>query len=187
MRARERALVGAVVLVGVVSAVSLAVPIAPFLPRTWHRLLHVFGAVMFLGNVATGALWFTLATLTRSCRVLSFAIRVVNLADLVFTAPGALLLVVNGAVLAPTWGGVAHSPWLLLGTALFVACGVAWACVLVPIQVRLVGLLEQVPRDDDPVSVHPELPRRFAVYGVVGGVTGTAALVALFAMVTKLQ
>ena len=185
MKARERALVGAVALVGLASAASLAFGVPPFLPRDVHRLLHLAGAVLFLGNVAAGALWFTLATLSRSTRVLAFAVRVVNLADVALTAPGALLLVVNGAALAPTWGGVRHSPWMLLGTGLFLASGLLWAAVLVPIQVRLAELLDAGTKGDDPVAEHPGLPRLFARYGVAGGLSGAAAVTALVAMVLR--
>jgi uncharacterized membrane protein len=185
VRRREQALCGAVALVGLASAASLALGVPPFLPREMHRLLHFAGAVLFLGNVAAGALWFTLATLARSTRVLTFAVRVVNLADIALTAPGALLLVVNGAALAPMWGGVRHSPWMLLGTGLFVASGLLWAAVLVPIQVRLATLLEAGTKGEDPVVEHPGLPRLFTMYGVAGGLSGAAAVTALVAMVLR--
>lgn len=186
MKGRERALVASVAAVGVVSALSLALGVPPFLPREVHRLLHLAGAVAFLGNVAAGALWFTLATVARSRRVLAFAVRTVSLADVALTAPGAILLVVNGAALAPTWGGVRHSPWVLLGTGLFVASGVLWAAVLVPIQVRLAALLDREAEGDDPVAALPGLPRLFAAYGAAGGVSGAAAIAALVAMVMRI-
>lgn len=186
MKARERALVGAVALVGVASVVSLAVGVPPFLPHAVHRLLHLAGAVVFLGNVAAGALWFTLATVARSRRVLAFAVRAVNLADVALTAPGAILLVVNGAALAPTWGGVRHSPWMLLGAGLFVASGVLWSAVLVPIQVRLAGLLDRDAAGDEALADVPGLPRLFAAYGAAGGLSGAAAVAALVAMVLRL-
>lgn len=184
MKAREKALVVAVIVVALVSALSLGLGVPALLPRGQHRLLHLAGSVIFLGNVAAGALGFTLATISRSTPVLAFAVRAVNLADVALTAPGALLLVVNGAALAPAWGGVRHTPWMLLGTGLFLLSGLLWAALLVPIQVRLAGLVDRT-KGPDPVAEHPELPRLFAVYGAAGAISGAAALTALAAMVLR--
>jgi uncharacterized membrane protein len=66
--------------------------------RTYLLLksLHIFGAILLLGNIIVTAWWKIMADRTRDPRVIAFAQRQVTLTDWVFTAPGALITVVAG-------------------------------------------------------------------------------------------
>jgi uncharacterized membrane protein len=101
------------------------------------KSLHIFGAVIFLGNVVVTAWWKIMAEKTMDPRVIAFAQRQVTLTDFVFTAPGALLTIVAGDAMAygymsNTWG----IQWLTWGRGLFIASGVIWLTVLIPTQIR---------------------------------------------------
>ena len=117
----------------------------PLYPYKWHLLLHILGAVVFVGNIIVTAAWMVLAERTRELRVIRFATRAVNRADLLFTGPGVALVLLNGlAIAADRWGGWAnfyeHS-WIALALALFAASGIVWVAFLMRYQTRMAGPL----------------------------------------------
>ena len=86
-------------------AILVSLPL-PFYGRQWHLLMHIIGAILFIGNIVIAAAWMTLAMFTRQVKVLHFAAKAVNMADILFTIPGVLLIFINGVFLAPAFGGV---------------------------------------------------------------------------------
>jgi len=64
------------------------------------KSIHVFGVILFLGNVIVSAWWKFKADRTKNPSVIAFAQRQVTLTDFVFTAPGALLAISTGDYLA---------------------------------------------------------------------------------------
>ena len=90
-------------LVLIVVAASL-----PLYPYRWHTFLHISGAVVFLGNIVVTAAWMLMAERTRSVNVIHFSAKAVMRADLLFTLPGVLLILMNGlAMVLDRWGGFA--------------------------------------------------------------------------------
>lgn len=172
--ARQKALV-AVAWSFVPATVALFVhgPLPAVAPLYVHRLLHLTGALLFLGNVLVGALWLALADASGSLVSLRFATRTVNIADLAFTAPGGLLALVNGAVLARQWGGLWEAPWLARSLGLFGAVTALWAFALVPWQLWLENTIAALP--DDTRALPPRVRRVLVSYFVLGGVTGALA------------
>ena len=79
----------------VVAAVAVSLPLSLF-PYRWHTFLHITGAVVFLGNIIVTAAWMLMAERTRSVNVIHFSAKAVIRADLLFTLPGVLLLLMNG-------------------------------------------------------------------------------------------
>ena len=154
-----------------------------FLPYQWHKLLHIVGAILFLGNIIVTAVWLALAEQTRNQATLHFAAKAVNWADVFFTAPGILLLLANGQIMATAaWGGVTAS-WVVLALGLFVLSGIVWAVFLLRFQHRLIHLSAVPARSGAP------LPAAFfqvlhAWY--IAGIVATASpLVSLVLMVVK--
>jgi uncharacterized membrane protein len=147
------------------------------LPRRWHLLLHLLGATMFLGNILAGAMW--MARLGASGeRVANRYVSVsINVGDIVFTGPGALVLLYNGLVLATVYGGTFALPWLRWGFLLFAGLGALWLLVLVPLQQRLISLA-QSGKDE-------AFDRTSRLYAVPGAVAGIIALVVFGLMVLR--
>ena len=182
LKPHQRALVGMVVVV--LAALALVLwrgALQPFLSRPVHRLLHILGAVLFLGNVVAGALWLGFADASGSRAALRFATRMINVADLVITGPAALLLFLNGAALVPAWGGLSLQPWLARSVALFTVLTLLWASVLVPLQLHLENRIALLV--DGPFP--PTLRRRLIAYFVAGGAAGLLALSILGLMVLR--
>ena len=87
----------------VVAAVVASLPLYSY---KWHTLLHIAGAVIFLGNIIVTGAWMLMAERTRSISVIHFSAKAVIRADLLFTLPGVLLILMNGFVMVfSAWGG----------------------------------------------------------------------------------
>jgi uncharacterized membrane protein len=133
--------------------------------------LHILGVVLFLGNIIVTAVWKMLADRTRNPPVVAYAQRLVTVTDIAFTATGAVLIVVAGQAMASEFGGVFGGPlWLTLGWSLFIASGVIWLALLVPIEV----MQERLARSFRDASTIPDrywrLSRLWAVFGLIATV-----------------
>jgi uncharacterized membrane protein len=109
----------------------------------WYLFLHIFGVVLFVGNIIVTGAWMYLAERTRETAVLRFASRVVNWADVAFTAPGIILIVIGGLTISSNrWGGPLATGWLMAGATLFLASGVVWIAFLIRYQDKMIKLTE---------------------------------------------
>ena len=99
--------------------------------------IHVLGVILLLGNIVVTAWWKAMANRSGEPRVIAFAQRQVTLTDFMFTLPGAVLIVTTGdyigyALLTDSW----EIRWLTWGRLLFMASGLIWLGVLVPVQIK---------------------------------------------------
>lgn len=101
-----------------------------------YKALHLFGAVIFLGNIIVTGWWKAQADRTRQPVVIAFAQRQVTLTDWMFTFGGALLAVAAGYADALSRGLPLDAPWLVWGQGLFLVSGLLWIGILMPVQVR---------------------------------------------------
>src|SRR5699024_10927235 len=143
------------------------------------KVLHVFGAVVFLGNIVVTALWKTLADRTGDPIVIGFAQRLITVTDVAFTATGATLLVVSGSVMTTTH---AHVMWLTWGIALFAASGVLWVAVLIPVQIGQARLARGFRYGGEIPAGYWRLRTVWMVFGVVAT---ALPLVNVYLMVAK--
>lgn len=145
--------------------------------------LHILGVVLFLGNIIVTAVWKLLADRTREPPVVAFGQRLVAVTDVGFTATGVVLIIASGHAMAGEFGGVFSGPsWLTWGWSLFVATGVVWLAILVPIQFAQSRLARRF-RDGSPIpGRYWTLSRLWAVFGTVAVVL---PLVTLYLMVSK--
>ena len=145
--------------------------------------VHVLGVVLFLGNIIVTAVWKVLADRTQSPPVVAYAQRLVTVTDIAFTATGAVLIFVSGQVMADDFGGVFSGPgWLTLGWSLFVASGVIWAAILVPIQVVQARLARSFR---DAQAIPERYWRLSTLWTVFGAVATVLPLVNLYLMIFK--
>jgi uncharacterized membrane protein len=152
------------------------------LPYEWLKTLHIFGVVIFLGNIIVTGVWMLWAERDGRKATLSFAANAVNWADVFFTAPGILLILAGGLMMAPRWGGVTTS-WIAIGLGLFALSGVLWVCFLVRYQDRLIQLSAG---PSQPETALPDAFFRVLHKWYVWGVIATVLpLVSLIVMVLK--
>lgn len=100
------------------------------------KMLHIIGAIVFVGNIIVTGLWKAMADRTREPKVVAFGQRLVTVTDIAFTAVGAGLVLVTGFLMANAFGQeVWNLVWVRWGLALFVASGALWLAVLVPVEI----------------------------------------------------
>jgi uncharacterized membrane protein len=108
------------------------------------KSLHILGAIFFLGNIIMTGWWKVMADRTRDPKTIAFAQRQVTLTDFVFTAGGVVLLLTTGVGNAMIhhmdyW----NIRWLAWGMGLFIASGVIWVAILIPVQVKQARLARE--------------------------------------------
>lgn len=169
-----------VLLAGVIIAIALSLP---FYGYRWNLFMHIFGAILFMGNIIVTAAWVSLARRLRHTEALRLGIRGIVVADTIFTMPGVLLLLLNGGILGTPFFK-ARAMWLFISIALFVLSAIIWGAVLVPLQKRMSALMRATP----PGSAAPEeVHRLLALWFRWGGVATLLPLVVLVLMVVKPQ
>lgn len=110
----------------------------------WLKTLHILGAVIFLGNIIVTGWWKVMADRTGDPAIIAFAQRQVTLTDFVFTAGGAALLFASGLANAILHGmDYLQIKWLAWGYWLFIASGLIWAVILIPVQIKQAKLARQ--------------------------------------------
>jgi uncharacterized membrane protein len=130
--------------------------------------LHILGVVLFLGNIIVTAVWKMLADRTKSPPVVAYAQRLVTTTDFAFTATGAALILVSGQVMAENFGGVFAGPtWLTIGWSLFIASGVIWVAVLIPVEVMQARLARKFRNSPTIPDRYWRLSTIWAVFGVI--------------------
>src|SRR3712207_6168766 len=148
-----------------------------FLPYQWHKLLHIVGAVLFMGNIIVTAVWLVLAEQTRNTATLHFAAKAVNWADVFFTAPGILLLLANGQIMAKAaWGGLSAS-WVVMALGLFILSGIVWGGFLLRFQHRLIQLSTQPAGSEAPLP--PSFFRVLHAWYIAGAIATVSPVVSL--------
>jgi len=168
-----------VLFVSAIVAIALSVP---FFGRNWNIFMHQLGAVLFLGNIVVSALWMSLARRADNPEVFRLGVRGIMLTDAAFTTPGALLLLVNGGILAPPYFQAGHALWLFVGIGLFALTGILWTAVLLPAQRGMWRLLNAMPAGGPiPAGADALYQRWFRC----GGIASLLPLIAFALMVLK--
>jgi uncharacterized membrane protein len=138
------------------------------------KLLHVVGAVLFLGSLLLCGWWKRRAESDASVAVVTFTLDTIAAADTRFTASGALLLLIGGGGLLASFGGETVTPaWLSGGILLFLLAALAWAVGLLPLQRQLRRALRDAGQGALPEAYHR--PGRYWTW------TSNAATLAAFA------
>jgi uncharacterized membrane protein len=131
------------------------------------KLLHVVGAVLFLGSLLLCGWWKRRAERDATLDTIAAA-------DTRFTASGALLLLIGGGGLLASFGGETVTPaWLSGGILLFLLAALAWAVGLLPLQRQLRRALRDAGQGALPEAYHR--PGRYWTW------TSNAATLAAFA------
>jgi uncharacterized membrane protein len=105
------------------------------------KALHLFGVILFIGNIIVTALWKSLADRSGDARIIAFAQRLVTVTDFVFTTGGVVFLVIGAyGMIAVAGLDPMHTTWLLWGQGLLIASGIIWVVALIPTQIAQVRL-----------------------------------------------
>lgn len=168
--------VALIVALGLLVLGGVRLPAGPSL--SWFRVVHIAGAVIALGNFIAGAFLMAFTGRTRRRSIYGFVSEALQWSEVVLSAPGVMLLLYGGGVLANASGGLSSAAWLRASTSLAMASGLVWIGVLVPLQHRLI----QLSRDEQDAERWERLAR---AYSIPGSLAGVATLVTLVLMVLK--
>lgn len=172
----ELAIIGALT-----TLLFMGVSLPEVFPRAVHRLLHIAGAIVFLGNIVVSALWISVAVTSRKNEWFVFAARLMNITDLAFTGPGLILLLSNAAVLVGAYGNPLGVGWLKWALIYFAATGAIWMGVLIPLQFRF---MKQADTGIMPWSDARE-QKFLGLYNAAGGAAVVLVILSLVKMVLK--
>lgn len=132
------------------------------------KALHLFGVILFIGNIIVTALWKVLADRSGDARIIAFAQRLVTVTDFVFTAGGVTFLVIGAyGMIAVAGLDAMHTTWLLWGQGLLIASGVIWVVVLIPIQIAQARLARDFAGGGPIPERYWQLNRRWLVWGII--------------------
>lgn len=134
----------------------------------WLKSLHLLGVVLFLGNIIITGWWKTMADRTKNPVIIAFAQRQVTLTDWIFTVGGVVLVLAGGignALLHDM--DYLHTYWLAWGTWLFIASGIIWALVLIPVQIAQEKMARQFANGGEIPARYWKLGRLWTVFGTL--------------------
>ncbi len=90
----------------------------------WLKVIHVSGVILFMGNIVIGPLWISYALNSKDNNIICFAMKTICWADIFFSIPGILLVLISGLLLAPTWGGYENRSWMMTSLILLALSGI---------------------------------------------------------------
>jgi len=139
--------------------------IAQYLGYEALKILHLFGVIIFMGNIIITGWWKVMADRTGDYRIIAFAQRQVTLTDWLFTFGGVLILLIasfgmvyhmNNDLMAEIY----ETRWLWWGYHLFLISGVIWVVILLPMQIIQARMARKFAKTG-------EIPQRYWLYGKI--------------------
>lgn len=134
------------------------------------KSLHLFGVILFLGNIIVTGFWKLLADYTKDWKVIAFSQRLVTVTDIIFTTIGVIIIAVTGILMAQYYGDYFRVKWIVWGLSLFIASGVIWVTILIPVQILLQRITTTF-RDNNSIT------QRYWKYELIWMVFGVIATV----------
>lgn len=138
--------------------------------------MHLLGVTIFLGNIIVTAVWKMLADKTRDAAIVAYAQKLVTTTDFAFTGVGVLLILVSGRMMAPEFGEMGDVLWLSWGWGLFIASGVIWVLVLLPIQIKQAKLAKGFSTKKGIPETYWILSKYWVVFGAIATILPLANL-----------
>ena len=151
----------------------------------WHKILHLVGVIMFLGNITVSACWVYLAQRSNGTAFIAFAIRSVNTMDAWFTRPGVFLVVLSGLTLSDHWGGPYGKSWNIMGMVLLVLSGLIWFSMLVPCQNKILKHIGDADGSASNGTLSLELRSMLGKWFTWGAMATVLPILALIVMMIK--
>lgn len=145
--------------------------------------LHIFGAVIFLGNIVTAAFWKVRADIKRDPALIHNTVKNIMLADFIFTLPGLILIIGSGTLMAVQSGfSMDTFNWLTFSLFLFVLTGILWLAIIIPIQRLMIRYSAQSIDEGVISNKYRKVSRYWSIFGII---TILLPVVILYFMVTK--
>lgn len=129
------------------------------------KFLHIIGATVLLGTGAGIAFFLLVANRTREASVVAPVLRIVVLADFVFTASAVVVQPITGILLAHEMGFSLQDGWIAFSILLYLAAGAFWIpVVFMQLRMRDLAIKAASARRPLPLEYH-RLFRRWFAFG----------------------
>lgn len=147
------------------------------------KMLHIFGAIIFIGNIVVTAVWKAMADRTRDARIVAFGQRLVTLTDLIFTSIGAALVFITGFFMAYWYyDDFLTIKWIAWGLGLFMISALIWLTALIPIQIKQAQLARRFSGNG---QIPDEYWRLGRLWMILGSLATLLPLINIYFMVFK--
>jgi uncharacterized membrane protein len=146
------------------------------------RFLHIIGAAVLLGTGAGIAFFTLMAHLSRDTAVIAGVMRIVVVADFLFTATAVVVQPVTGVLLANIVGYAILDGWIGLSIILYIVTGAFWLPV-VWMQMRMRDLATTASSAGE--SLPRQYHRLFRIWFAFGFPAFAAVLGIFWLMTTK--
>jgi uncharacterized membrane protein len=141
------------------------------------KVVHLFGVVIFLGNIIVTALWKVMADRTAKPAIIAYAQRLVTVTDWVFTAGGVLFILIGAYGMAALAGlDLRGTPWLIWGQTLFIISGLIWVFILIPTQIAQARQARAFADGNEIPESYWRHGRRWLIWGIIATVVPMANL-----------
>ncbi len=145
--------------------------------------LHVFAAVIFVGNMVTAAFWKVSADRSGNLDHIAATTRALLKADYAFTVPGIAGLLITGIWMVglTSWRRF-EEPWLAISFLLIIVVAILWLAVLLPQQRRMARLSQEGAATG---ALDPAYAKASRLWAIFGGIATLLPIVILALMVFK--
>ncbi|WP_017672071.1 DUF2269 family protein [Blastomonas sp. AAP53] len=141
-----------------------------------YKFAHILGIILLVGNITVTAVWKVFADRTRDASIVAFGQRMVTGTDFGLTVPGIVLTIVGGyGAMFEARYDFPGPAWLLWSQVSFIAAGVIWLGLLIPIQVKQARMAREFAGGEISAE-YRQLARRWLVWGLVATVPLVSAL-----------
>jgi len=140
------------------------------------KSIHLLGVTIFLGNIIVTAVWKMLADKTKNPAIVAYAQRLVTITDFAFTAIGVLLILISGRMMASKIGEISDILWLSWGWWLFIASGIIWVFILIPVQIKQAKLAKDFSTKKEIPEIYWTLSKYWIIFGVIATILPLANL-----------
>ncbi len=145
---------------------------------SYWKLLHIIGAILFLGNITTGLFWAAFAHRQRDLRLVSSTFRGIIQSDRWFTVPGVFALLAGGFGSAISGNiPVLRTGWVFWAIVLFSVSGIVFGLFVAPLQKQIQDFAERQPESPENWENYCGLYRRWSLWGLISWLTPVVAVV----------
>ena len=144
------------------------------------KIVHVLAVVVLLGNLLMAPFWRKRLTVVGGVQARAAANRSVRVADLIFTLPGWVVVLVTGIMLIIQRG--MHGGWLHLSLVLFLGWLVLWHVLVLRARNAMIAQADEAATGG---QASPELAQRERQGQQLSYLSALLAVLILILMVTK--
>lgn len=132
------------------------------------KLVHVFGVIIFVGNITVGLFWKRFGDATKDPAIMGHTIAGIIRADKIFTIPAIIVLIIGGFGAAQVEGyPILSTGWILWGLIFFVLAGIAFGPVSRAQRLMLAALARDSAHGGPDYVEYQRNSQRWDVWGTV--------------------